>query len=119
MDSLHADSLKPGMVLKDSSKNVYLVVSRSKGKIKLLMIGQKEETATLISLSDIKQWQDMELSEDKLDWGHLRDAILGWDFVPVYKDASLTLEQINKLFGTDVSLKDLLKKSGKDKEQGT
>ena len=114
MESLQAGNLRPGMVLKDSFDHVYLVVSKPGGKHKLLMLGGDDEGPLLLDLSQVEQWQDLELSKDKLDWDHLRSAILGWEFIPTF-DSSLTLEQINKIFGTDGSLEDLLKSKRKKK----
>ena len=108
MESLKAGDLKPGMVLKDSQKNVYLVVSRPSGESKLLMLGASNESPMLVSPSKVDKWHNIELSQDRLDWNHFRDALLGWEFFRAY-DSSLTLNQINKIFGMDVSLEDLLK----------
>jgi len=108
MEALKAGDLKPGMVLKDSKKNVYLVISKAKGETRLLMLGANNEGPMLVSPSKVDKWQNIELSQDRFDWSHLRDALLGWEFFRAY-DSSLTLNQINKIFGMDVSLEDLLK----------
>jgi hypothetical protein len=108
MKSLKTGDLIPGTVLRDAAKNLYLVVSKSSGEQKLLVLSGNTEGPTLISLSKINRWEDMEVSTDKLDWSHLRAALLEWEYLPVF-DPSLTLEQINDIFGMKVSLEDLVK----------
>jgi hypothetical protein len=108
MKSLKTGDLIPGTVLRDAGKNLYLVVSKSSGQQKLLVLSGNTEGPTLISLSNINRWEDMEVSTDKLDWSHLRAALLEWEYLPVL-DPSLTLEQINDIFGMKVSLEDLVK----------
>jgi hypothetical protein len=108
MKSLKTGDLIPGTVLRDAAKNLYLVVSKSSGEQKLLVLSGNTEGPTLISLSNINRWEDMEVSTDKLDWSHLRAALLEWEYLPVF-DPSLTLEQINDIFGMKVSLEDLVK----------
>lgn len=112
MKSLKTGDLIPGTVLRDADKNVYLVVSKSSGKQKLLVLSGNTESPTLVSLSKINRWEDMEVSPDKLDWSHLRAALLEWEYLPVF-DPSLTLEQINDIFGLKVSLGDLVKNKRK------
>ena len=108
MQSLKAGDLKPGMVLKDAKQNVYLVVSKPGGGRLLLKLGTGDAGPILVNPNRIGKWQNIELSQDKLDWQHFRDALLEWEFSPVY-DSSLTLKQINKIFGLNVSLEDILK----------
>ena len=112
MKSLKAGDLKPGTVLRDSQKNVYVVVSNSSGESKLLVLSHSTEGPTLISQSKIDRWEDMEVSTDTLDWSHLRSVLLEWEYLPVF-DPTLTLEQINGIFGMEVSLEDLLKNKRK------
>jgi hypothetical protein len=118
MKYLKTGDLIPGTVLRDTDKNLYLIVSKSSGKQKLLMLSGNTEGPTLISLSKIDRWEDMEVSTDKLDWSHLRAALLEWEYLPVF-DPSLTLEQINDIFGMKVSLEDIVKhKRNKGAVQG-
>jgi len=112
MKSLKAGDLRPGTVLRDSQKNVYVVVSKSSGESKLLVLSRNTEGPALISQSKIDRWEDMEVSTDTLDWSHLRSVLLEWEYLPVF-DPSLTLEQINGIFGMEVSLEDLLKNKRK------
>ena len=112
MKSLKAGDLRPGTVLRDSQKNVYVVVSKSSGESKLLVLSRNTEGPALISQSKIDRWEDMEVSTDTLDWSHLRSVLLEWEYLPVF-DPSLTLEQINGIFGMEVSLEDLLKNNRK------
>jgi len=112
MKSLKAGDLRPGTVLRDSQKNVYVVVSKSSGESKLLVLSRNTEGPALISQSKIDRWEDMEVSKDTLDWSHLRSVLLEWEYLPVF-DPSLTLEQINGIFGMEVSLEDLLKNKRK------
>jgi hypothetical protein len=109
MGSLKSGDLKPGMVLRDAKKNVYLVVSKPSGKCKLLMLGADDKGPVLIDGGEADKWKQIELAHDKLDWGHFRDALLEWEFVHAH-DPDLTLGQINKIFGTNVSLDDVLKR---------
>lgn len=112
MKPLKVGDLIPGTVLRDAKKNVYLVVSKSSGESKLLVLSDNTEGPTLISQSKIDRWEDMEVSTDKLDWRHLRAALLEWGYLPVF-DPSLTLKQINDIFGIKVSLEDLVKNKRK------
>ena len=112
MKSLKAGDLRPGTVFRDSQKNVYVVVSKSSGESKLLVLSRNTEGPALISQSKIDRWEDMEVSKDTLDWSHLRSVLLEWEYLPVF-DPSLTLEQINGIFGMEVSLEDLLKNKRK------
>ena len=109
MGTLKTGDLGPGMVLRDAQKNVYLVVAKPSGQHKLLLLSDNDEVPALISLSNIDRWEDMEVSTDTLDWKHLRTALLEWEYLPIF-DPSLTLEQVNDIFGVKVSLKDVLKK---------